>query len=117
LPLNGYLNAAEIPEIGKRLELLLWTAGHGRIEASEDGRTLPRTLIDCCVWQPERLDFAGGCECEDGLEQRRKAPYRANLGGILELAVLPQANARLFEASVETKKEEAAPRNEATRSR
>jgi hypothetical protein len=103
------LNATEIPEIGKRLEQLLWIAGDGHIESSEDGRALVRTVIDCCVWQPERLDFAGGCECGEGVEQRRKVPYKSNLGGILELAVLPKASEELFQALVEAKKEETAP--------
>lgn len=31
-------------------------------------------MIDSAVWQPCRLDFAGGADCSNGLEQQRGAP-------------------------------------------
>ena len=39
---------------------------------------LERCAIDAGVWQPERLDFAGGADCGPGLEQRLPAPVVTN---------------------------------------
>lgn len=35
---------------------------------------LERTFIDMAVFSPERFDFIGGCQCGDGIEQRRPDP-------------------------------------------
>ena len=67
-------DAADIPRAGAALVKRLWLAGHGHIEISGNGSMLERTLVDASVWQPSRLDFAGGAECGAGLEQRRGAP-------------------------------------------
>ena len=68
--------AADIPRAGKVLVDRLWLAGLGRFEVSASGALLERTLIDASVWQPSRLDFAGGAACFDGLDQRRGDPVR-----------------------------------------
>lgn len=68
--------AADIPRAGAALVDRLWAAGHGRILVSVAGAALERCPVDGSVWQPERLDFAAGAICEDGLEQRRGAPLR-----------------------------------------
>lgn len=67
-------DAADIPRAGKALVARLWLAGHGHIEISSSGAMLERTLVDASVWQPSRLDFAGGAACSAGLQQRRGDP-------------------------------------------
>ncbi|WP_439620093.1 hypothetical protein [Hyphomonas sp.] len=67
-------DASDIPRAGKVLVERLWLAGNGHIEISKSGALLERTLVDASVWQPSRLDFAGGAECGADLEQRRGAP-------------------------------------------
>lgn len=67
-------DAADIPRAGAVLRDRLWLAGHGCIEVSKSGALLERTLIDASVWQPSRLDFAGGAACSGGLDQRRGDP-------------------------------------------
>jgi hypothetical protein len=67
-------DARDIRRAGGVLFKRLWLAGQGRIELSRAGTMLVRGLIDASVWQPERLDFAGGAYCEPPLEQRRPAP-------------------------------------------
>lgn len=71
-------DARDIPRAGQALADRLWLAGHGRIDLSGSGAMLERTIIDAGVWQPERLDFAGGAECGPGLEQRLPAPLLIN---------------------------------------
>lgn len=72
------MDARDIPRAGQALADRLWLAGHGRIDLSASGALLERTIIDAGVWQPERLDFAGGAECGPGLEQRLPAPMVIN---------------------------------------
>lgn len=65
--------AADIPEAGKRLMTLLWSASKeapGRFawaEIGKAGQVLMRGLLDAMVWQPERLDFAAPPVLQDGL--------------------------------------------------
>lgn len=67
-------DAADIPRAGKALVARLWLAGHGHIEISKSGAMLERTIVDASVWQPSRLDFAGGAELGAGLRQDRGEP-------------------------------------------
>ena len=71
-------DARDIPRAGQALADRLWLAGYGRIDLSGSGAMLERTIIDAGVWQPERLDFAGGAECGPGLEQRLPEPLLIN---------------------------------------
>ena len=75
-------DATDIPRAGAVLRDRLWLTGHGRYDVSRAGALLERTLVDTSVWSPERLDFAGGAECRDGVEQRRGSPVR--IDGTLE---------------------------------
>jgi hypothetical protein len=67
-------NCRDIPRFLKVLGQRLFIAGFGRVELSRSGTLLFRTLIDLLVGSPERLDFAAGAVCEDGLMQRLPAP-------------------------------------------
>jgi hypothetical protein len=71
-------DAQDIPRAGAALYARLWLAGQGRFDISASGALLDRTLVDGSVWQPERLDFAGGARCGPGLEQRREEPKLFN---------------------------------------
>lgn len=84
-------DASDIPRAGKVLFDRLWLKGHGRFDVSKSGVLLDRTLIDSSVWQPERLDFAGGAACGPELEQRRPKPLIFNAEGefLNTLQVLP----------------------------
>lgn len=73
------LSAADIPEAGRNLNLLLWAAGFGWIEPSKSGQALKRTLLDDSVYQPERLDFAGPVILGQGV--RRVAPEPSIIDG------------------------------------
>ena len=72
------MSAQDIPRCGTALFKRLWLAGYGRFDVSKSGALLDRSLIDSSVWQPERLDFAGGAWCGNGVEQRRPAPLVLN---------------------------------------
>lgn len=67
-------DAADIPRAGAVLFDRLWLAGLGRYELSKAGAWLARSVIDNSVFQPERLDFAGGAAAGRGLQQRLPDP-------------------------------------------
>lgn len=66
--------AENTPFVGVAIADALWKAGHGRIEFSAAGSMLVRCPIDCAVWQPERLDFAGPAVLGPGLVKRQLPP-------------------------------------------
>jgi len=78
----------DIPRFGDMLGKRLFLAGYGRLEISRSGALLYRTLIDLSVFSPERLDFAAGAVCEDGLVQRLPAPI-VREGTCLNTSTLP----------------------------
>ena len=80
-------NAADIPTIGERLTRLLWARGHGYIKVSKAGTPLERTIIDDCVWQPERQDYVGPPELV-GVERNAPEPF-LRTGPMLTLADVP----------------------------
>lgn len=65
---------ADIDRTTKAVREHLWAKGHGYFEVSKSGALLERTVFDLSVWQPTRLDFAGGAGLGAGLVQRRGAP-------------------------------------------
>lgn len=67
-------DARDIPRAGKALCERLWASGYGHFEVSKSGSLLERALFDTSVWQPNRIDFAGGAKCHTPLEQQRGAP-------------------------------------------
>lgn len=71
-------DASDIPRSGKVLFKRLWLSGHGYIRITENGGLVERAPVDAAVWQPERLDFAGGASCTPPIVQRRPAPVVLN---------------------------------------
>jgi len=71
-------NARDIERAGRVLNDRLWAMGHGHYEVSKSGALLERGLFDTSVWQSNRIDFAAGAHCLDGLEQRRGDPVLIN---------------------------------------
>lgn len=71
-------DASDIPRAGKVLFKRLWLSGHGYIRITENGGLVERAPVDAAVWQPERLDFAGGASCTPPIVQRRPAPVVLN---------------------------------------
>ena len=67
-------NAEDIPRIGETLQTYLWAKGFGHFQVSASGAILERSLFDSSVWQSNRIDFAAGANCLDGLSQRRGEP-------------------------------------------
>lgn len=70
----------DIPRTGAALFNRLVLAGLGHIEISKSGQMLLRSIADAAVWQPERLDFVGGCHCAPPLRQERPDPQVFNAG-------------------------------------
>ena len=103
-------DASDIPRAGKVLVDRLWLAGHGWFAVSKAGSLLERTLVDASVWQPSRLDFAGGAACSDGLEQRRGDPVRIEgAAEVIDTAaalpdLTPAERARLAEVKAEARR-------------
>ncbi|MEQ8228605.1 MAG: phage tail tape measure protein [Rhodospirillales bacterium] len=67
-------DASDIERAGQAIIARLWAAGHGHVEVSASGALLERTIADASVWQPNRLDFAGGAVCVSPLAQQRGEP-------------------------------------------
>ncbi|MEH6556701.1 MAG: hypothetical protein V7708_02830 [Oceanicoccus sp.] len=71
-------DARDIERAGKTLCDRLWLAGFGHFEVSKSAQLLDRPLIDNCVWQPSRLDFAAGAACTPPLTQTREPSIYSN---------------------------------------
>jgi hypothetical protein len=71
-------DARDIERAAAVLQDRLWLAGEGYIVVSKSGALLERTLADAAMFQPSRLDFAGGAECGEGLVQSLPAPAVIN---------------------------------------
>nr|WP_180203843.1 hypothetical protein [Pseudomonas sp. SbOxS1]NYU03605.1 hypothetical protein [Pseudomonas sp. SbOxS1] len=71
-------DANDLARAGQNLYDRLWLAGKGRIQISASGGMLLRAPIDASVFQPERLDFAGGAECIAPLAQKLPKPLVMN---------------------------------------
>jgi hypothetical protein len=67
-------DARDIERAARVMQARLWLQGHGYYAVSKSGRLLDRTLIDGSVFQPSRLDFAGGANCGSGVLQRLPEP-------------------------------------------
>ena len=65
----------DIPEIGKRVNALLWAAGIGYIKVSAPGGALKRTIIDTSVFQPTKLDYVGPPELGAGVKRNPLKPF------------------------------------------
>jgi len=71
-------NGSLIPVLGKLLHDHFWLRGHGIYKLSSSGSYLDRGPLDTCVWQGSRIDYNGGADCIDPLEQRLTAPILIN---------------------------------------
>ena len=77
-----YIEVADgrnIPMLGNIIFNRMILTGHGYVFHSRNGLPFIRTLVDSSVWQPERLDFAAGASCGEGL--RREPVDHKFLGG------------------------------------
>lgn len=103
-------DARDIPRAGKALCERLWAGGYGHFEVSKSGILLERALFDTAVWQPNRIDFAGGAKCHSPLEQRRGAPVL--VAGDVEitntLLAIPELDSATAEAAQAAKTEQRA---------
>ena len=98
-------DARDIERTGRAINTMLWASGYGYIKVSGAGTMLTRTLVDTQVWQPERLDFASGAACGDGLIQRRGTPYIID-GVVLDSAQhIPDPSPLLVEAAKEAEEQ------------
>lgn len=73
-------SGGDIEKAGKRLHERLWLRGHGYFAVSSVGYLLNRSAVDSSVYQAQRLDFAAGAKCMNGLQRKRPAPvvYNSN---------------------------------------
>lgn len=76
-------DATDIERAGKVIFDRLWLLGTGYYFISRSGSLLERSIIDQSVWQPSRIDFAGGVECIEPLRQLRNSPI-VNCGDNLD---------------------------------
>lgn len=100
-------DAKDIERAGKALNLRLWAKGFGRYEVSSSGSLLERGMFDSTVWQSNRIDFAAGASCGDGLEQRRGTPellLGENGGAMDTLTAIPDPTPEEIAAANEAKK-------------
>jgi hypothetical protein len=77
-------HAADIPRAGKAIADRCWLADLGFILIGDDGKRHYRGLFDNAMFEPARLDFAGGAICEAPLRQDRGAPVNFGGEGLLD---------------------------------
>lgn len=66
-----YKNPESMQAFVRNLEKRAWDKGFGYIFITAAGTGLPRCLFDMAVFSPERLDFAAGGVCDDGLKPQK----------------------------------------------
>ena len=66
-----YRNPDSMDEFMQNLERAAWDKGLGHIFITAAGTALPRCIFDMAVFSPERLDFAAGAACGDGLQPQK----------------------------------------------
>lgn len=82
-------SAADIPEIGKRLHQRLALSGYAFAKVTAAGVVQVGTPLDTSVWTPERLDYAAGAVCSDGLRQERGSLLWNDDAAPFSLAAVP----------------------------
>lgn len=78
-------DASDIERAGTALNTRFWALGYGRYEISKSGALLERGVFDGSVWQTNRIDFAAGAKCNDGLVQKRGSPIPLGANGAVAL--------------------------------
>ena len=76
-------NISDTERVGDVLAKRLWLAGHGYIAISKSGQRLVRSVFDAAMFEPGRMDYAGGANCHAPLEQRRGEPFVLSEGSWL----------------------------------
>jgi len=66
-----YKNPENINLFVKHLEYSAWDNNLGYIFVTAAGTALPRCIFDTAVFSPERLDFAAGAVCGNGLREQQ----------------------------------------------
>ena len=101
-----YRNPENMPEFIENLKRIAWDQGHGWLYITAAGTVLPRQLFDTAVFSPERLDFAAGAVCGEGLKpQIVKSVYEK--GKPVDLyEVGDEYSEERYKIQVETKKQE-----------
>jgi hypothetical protein len=93
-----------IPRLSKALRDALVLEGMVWFAVSRSGNRLERLPFDFSVFQPERLDFAAGPDCDPPLEWRPTDPITWNDGGAYlhgsDLPATTEADRRRVEARV-----------------
>lgn len=85
-------NVSDIPRVGKILHDKLWLEGEGYVHVSKSGAFLERSLVDGSVYQPSRIDFAGGANCAAPLCQKRKSKIFKAAFPVLDTAKVADLN-------------------------
>jgi hypothetical protein len=81
--------ASDIPMIGARIHQRLMLGGRGFAAVTAAGAVRVKSVLDTSVWQPERLDYAAGAACGEGLEQRRAPRIWNDAAAPLALEEIP----------------------------
>ena len=89
-------DASAVPSIAKIIFDTLVLKGHGHIKLASNGAMLTRSLIDMMVYQPERIDFAGGALLlSEGLTQHREPILlNAHLPAVVQTASIKPLTAK-----------------------
>lgn len=107
-------NATDIPRLGHAINTYLWAMGIGEFAVSKSGSLLERGQFDGSVWQSNRIDFAAGAKCHDGLEQRRGAPMliAGKVGVVDSLVAVPDPSPEVIAAAEANKTKAKAEKRE-----
>jgi len=97
-------DTSEIPAIINLLIIRMSEKGLSRVEISDLNKKTVKYPIDHLIYQPERMDYAGGALCLDGLTQRRHNAVLVNESyPLLTLASIEVPKIELERAEIEQK--------------
>lgn len=68
--LTYVVSSNDVDTIAEYIDCRLWLTGHGYVTVSQVGSLLVRTLIDCSIYQPCRLEFLAPATCIEPLKQQ-----------------------------------------------
>lgn len=102
-------DSTDIPRYGEALYKNLWLEGYGFIALSARGDLLERSIIDKCVFSPERLDFVGKPVIKDSQLRYKTPEIRIAKGGLLDTKTLLDLTESKFSKLIKTAGQEAQP--------